>query len=79
MFRNLIHLNSVREESIYTTSNSHSRSVSNAGICNNRALAPKKGYGHVKKLSMHYVASIEHDLKMPEVADPINTLDTKST
>ena len=79
MFRNLIPLNSMREESIYTTTNSHSRSVSQAGICNNQTLAPKKGYGHAKKLSMHYVASIEHDLKMPDIADPISFLDTKST
>ena len=56
-----------------------SRSVSAAGLCGNRTLKPKRGYGQSKKLAMHFVASIENELKMPEPVERIQYLDTKST
>ena len=56
-----------------------SRSVSAAGLCGNRTLRPKRGYGQTKKLAMHFVASIENELKMPEPVETIQYLDTKST
>ena len=55
------------------------RSVSAVGICGNRTLKPKRGYGQAKKLAMHFVASIENEIKMPETVESLQYLDTKST
>ena len=56
-----------------------SRSASSTALCGNRTLAPKKAYCREKKLPMHLIASLEHDLKIPEQSEPINYLETKST
>ena len=68
--------NSRQDDSKSVTS---SELIAAAGLCSNRTLKPKKGYGQSKKLAMHFVASIENELKMPEPVDRIQYLDTKST
>ena len=68
--------NSRQDESKSMTS---SVSISAAGLCGNRTLKPKRGYGQEKKLPMHFVASIENEIKMPEPIDTIQYLDTRST
>ena len=79
MFTKLIPLNSLELSKLKSESATNSKSVSAVSICNNRTLAPKKGYGQEKKLAMHFIASIEQDLKIPDTVEPIHTLETKST
>ena len=47
-----------------TTRNSHP--FSPVALAKNRTLAPKKGYGQLKKLPMHTIAALEKELSIPE-------------
>ena len=79
MFRTLLPLNSLELTKLGSGTGTNTRSVSPTGLCNNRTLAPKTGFGQEKKLAMHFIASLEHELKIPDAPEPLTTLETKST
>ena len=81
MLRTIIPLNSLELDKKESNSTHQSTAITPNALRKNRALVAKKGYGYEKKLPMHFIASLENELKIPEV-EPINQisyLETKST
>ena len=78
MLRTFIPLNSLDLDKKESNSTHQSEAITPNVLRKNRALVAKKGYGYEKKLPMHFIASLEHELKIPE-AEPTNVLSSKET
>ena len=59
MFRNPIPLNQLEITESNCSSPRSKHPFSPMAMAKNRTLAPKKGYGHKKKIAMHTIAEIE--------------------